>query len=82
MSVDKKIVQAIPAVPGGLLKEVLLSAVDVSAGAKDAGKLILIGPTGVLDPSLIGTLGGGAFNLDDGTFLAPSTTFVFDDGSF
>lgn len=79
---EKKVVQATPVGPGGPLKETLLSAVDVSSGLADAGKLVLVGAGGVIDPSLIGSLGGGTFNLDDGTFLAPSTTFVFDDGSF
>jgi hypothetical protein len=82
LGTEKKVVQAIPVGPGSPLKQALLSAIDVSSGPPDAGKLVLVGAGGTIDASLIGTLGGGTFNLDDGTFLASATAFTLDDGSF
>jgi hypothetical protein len=58
-----------------------LGGVDQSAGVADAGKLVLLGPGGLLDPTLIGSV-SGTFDLDDGTFLSPTSSFTVDDGVF
>jgi hypothetical protein len=84
-------------------QEILTDTVEVSAGATSAGAIPVLGPEGVLDPSLIpggsgsvgptgptgptgpsgiGTTPSGGFEIDDGTFLAGSSEFAFDDGAF
>src|SRR5271157_1487942 len=53
-----KITQA----PGGPLDQTLVGAVDSSAGPQDAGKVILLDPTGSISPSLIPPSGSVAFS--------------------
>jgi hypothetical protein len=57
----------------GLQKEELVDAVDSSAGAADAGKIVLLNSSGVLDPSF--GAGGGS---GSGNVVGPSSSIDGD----
>ena len=46
--------------PGGPLNQTLVGAVNVSTGAPDAGKVVLLNASGQIDPSMGGGGGGGS----------------------
>ncbi len=51
--------------PGGPLNESLVGAVQVSVGAADAGKVVVLDSSGLIDPSMIS--GGGSQIYVNGT---------------
>lgn len=63
--------------------QTLADAVDASAGVSSAGSVPVLDATGKLSPTMLPSISGGGFDIDDGAFTDPeSSIFNFDDESF
>jgi len=58
--------------PGGPLVEQVVGAVQVSAGAADANKIVLLNPMGQLDPSMGGGGGGSSVSINSTPVASPN----------